>query len=152
MDTYYMDFLFRRKSRGIFLLSLLLSALIPIAARAQYDPCEGGLCRVHFDPGQCDLKKESLPILDEALRLLKQEPKSQEKISIIGHTDNLESSDQASPLSLCRAQAVETYFKKKGIPAKRLELKNEGDARPLVSNEIEPGRQQNRRVEIVLPK
>jgi len=118
---------------------------------AQYDPCASQVCRIHFAPGNCELKDSSLPILDEAVRILKADSKSPAKIQIQGHTDNLESPNQAMQLSLCRAQSAEKYLEKKGIPASRIAVTSEGAGKPLVSNDIEPGREQNRRVEILLP-
>jgi len=72
------------------------------------------------------------------------------KVGVYGHTDNSGSDAVNVPLSEKRANAVKDYLLKKGLTANRLEAKGYGAAKPLVSNDTEAGRSQNRRVEIVL--
>jgi OOP family OmpA-OmpF porin len=72
------------------------------------------------------------------------------KVGVYGHTDNSGSDAVNVPLSEKRANAVKDYLLKKGVTANRVEAKGYGAAKPLVSNDTEAGRSQNRRVEIVL--
>jgi outer membrane protein OmpA-like peptidoglycan-associated protein len=53
-------------------------------------------------------------------------------------------------LSEHRAQSVRDYFVQQGIPADAIEFRGLGKSEPIASNETAEGRQQNRRVELVL--
>ena len=107
-----------------------------------------------FQPGKAVLQKEARPVLDELIKSIKTFPEY--KINIQGHTDDSPiSSDQFATnweLSATRATAVLRYFLDKGIEPTRLTATGFADIFPLVSNDTESGRTQNRRVEIVLEK
>lgn len=72
-------------------------------------------------------------------------------IRIEGHTDKTDSDSYNLDLSEHRAQAVRDFLIGNGIGAERITVRGHGEAYPLASNNTEAGRQQNRRVEIVLP-
>jgi OOP family OmpA-OmpF porin len=55
-------------------------------------------------------------------------------------------------LSKARAEAVRTYLIKKGVAAERLSATGYGEAKPLVANDSEAGREKNRRVEFHITK
>jgi OOP family OmpA-OmpF porin len=87
----------------------------------------------------------------ELLRLadyLKRNP--DRKILIEGHTDNTGGSDYNLQLSQLRAQSVESYLVSSGVPADRIRAIGYGETRPEAPNDSGTGRQQNRRVEIVI--
>jgi outer membrane protein OmpA-like peptidoglycan-associated protein len=87
----------------------------------------------------------------ELLRLveyLEQHP--DRKILIEGHTDNSGSSEYNAQLSELRAQSVESFLIGSGVPADRVRSIGYGETRPEAPNDSAPGRQQNRRVEIVI--
>ena len=87
----------------------------------------------------------------ELLRLadyLKRNP--DRKILIEGHTDNTGGSDYNLQLSQLRAQSVESYLVSSGVPADRIRAIGYGETRPEAPNDSATGRQQNRRVEIVI--
>ena len=87
----------------------------------------------------------------ELLRLadyLKRNP--DRKILIEGHTDNTGSSEYNLQLSQLRAQSVESYLVSSGVPADRIRAIGYGETRPEAPNDSATGRQQNRRVEIVI--
>ena len=87
----------------------------------------------------------------ELLRLadyLKRHP--DRKILIEGHTDNSGGSDYNLQLSQLRAQSVESYLASSGVPADRIRAIGYGETRPEAPNDSATGRQQNRRVEIVI--
>jgi outer membrane protein OmpA-like peptidoglycan-associated protein len=67
-------------------------------------------------------------------------------LEVVGYSDD--SSKKSRRLSMERAQAVRTYLILKGIPAKRISVKNKGPADPIGDNQTEEGRAKNRRVEI----
>jgi outer membrane protein OmpA-like peptidoglycan-associated protein len=71
-------------------------------------------------------------------------------VSIEGHTDSVGSDEYNQDLSERRAQSVRDYFVRGGIPASTVDARGFGKAEPVASNETPEGRQQNRRVELVL--
>lgn len=71
-------------------------------------------------------------------------------VSIEGHTDSVGSDEYNQDLSERRAQSVRDYFVRAGIPAGTVDARGFGKAEPVASNETAEGRQQNRRVELVL--
>jgi outer membrane protein OmpA-like peptidoglycan-associated protein len=71
-------------------------------------------------------------------------------VQIEGHTDSVGSDDYNQQLSEKRAGAVRDYFVQQGIVADSIEARGFGKTQPIASNETPEGRQQNRRVELVL--
>ena len=75
-------------------------------------------------------------------------------IFIEGHTDNMpiQSEAFASNWELAAARATEVlqFFVIEGVPKEKLRAVSYGDTKPLVSNDSEQNRQQNRRVSLLL--
>jgi len=71
-------------------------------------------------------------------------------VQIEGHTDSVGGDDYNQQLSEKRASAVRDYFVQQGISAESIEARGFGKTQPIASNEAPEGRQQNRRVELVL--
>src|SRR6266571_2267729 len=71
-------------------------------------------------------------------------------LQVEGHTDSVGSDDYNQQLSEHRAEAVRDYLVQQGISAPSIEAKGFGKTEPIASNETPEGRQQNRRVELVL--
>ena len=71
-------------------------------------------------------------------------------VSVEGHTDSVGSDQYNQDLSEHRAESVRDYFVQQGIPASTLEARGFGKSEPIASNDTAEGRQQNRRVELVL--
>ena len=72
------------------------------------------------------------------------------RVQIGGHTDNVGSDSYNMQLSQRRAQAVADYLAGRGVDRARLSTVAYGETRPVATNDTPDGRQQNRRVEIVL--
>ena len=72
------------------------------------------------------------------------------RVQIGGHTDNVGSDSYNMQLSERRAQAVADYLAGRGVDRARLSTVAYGETRPVATNDTPDGRQQNRRVEIVL--
>jgi outer membrane protein OmpA-like peptidoglycan-associated protein len=53
-------------------------------------------------------------------------------------------------LSEKRAAAVRDYLRSRGIPADRMTVTGLGETTPVATNDTAAGRQQNRRVELVI--
>jgi outer membrane protein OmpA-like peptidoglycan-associated protein len=71
-------------------------------------------------------------------------------VAVEGHTDSVGSDDYNQNLSEHRAESVRDYFVQQGIPAAAIEARGFGKTDPVASNDTPEGRQQNRRVELVL--
>ncbi|MBI1760408.1 MAG: OmpA family protein [Acidobacteria bacterium] len=71
-------------------------------------------------------------------------------LSIEGHTDNIGSEEFNQKLSEQRAGSVQSYLSSCGLPQNQLTSMGFGKSQPVASNDTAAGRQQNRRVEIVI--
>lgn len=71
-------------------------------------------------------------------------------LAVEGHTDSVGSDDYNQQLSERRAESVRDYFIQQGIPASAVEARGFGKSEPIASNDTPEGRQQNRRVELIL--
>lgn len=72
------------------------------------------------------------------------------KIQIEGHTDSIGSDEYNMKLSQHRADSVRDYLVSQGVPAPTVAAIGLGKGDPVASNETAAGRQQNRRVEMVV--
>jgi len=101
-----------------------------------------------FDTGKSQVKPESDAALTEVAKLLKQ--KTDLKIYVVGHTDNVGDVKSNMKLSSDRAAAViKVLAEKHGINALRLSYFGAGPYSPVSTNRTEEGRALNRRVELV---
>ncbi len=71
-------------------------------------------------------------------------------VTIEGHTDSIGSDEYNQQLSERRAEAVRDYFIQQGINSASVEAHGYGKNEPIASNDTSEGRQQNRRVELIL--
>lgn len=103
---------------------------------------------VLFATGRSDLKSGGTNTLDKLVAFLNQYP--DRNVAIEGHTDDVGSLDMNETLSQHRADSVQSYLVQKGIPTLRLSASGMGETNPIADNQTESGRQQNRRVEIII--
>jgi Outer membrane protein and related peptidoglycan-associated (lipo)proteins len=104
---------------------------------------------VLFEFGKATFKeKESGPYLDRLAQLLIQ--KSQNPISVEGHTDNVGSEQANQRLSEQRAAAVARALEQRGVAASRISQVGYSFRRPVAPNDLEAGRRLNRRTEIIV--
>jgi len=101
-----------------------------------------------FEVGKSNIKEESYSTLNEISAYLNRMP--DQKIEVIGHTDNSGSPSQNLQLSAQRAEAVKKYLIQQEVNKQRILTKGVGDTRPIADNTSEKGRQKNRRTEIRL--
>jgi outer membrane protein OmpA-like peptidoglycan-associated protein len=103
---------------------------------------------VHFDFNKANIRSDAIPVLNEAVNVLKEEG----TVGVIcaGHTDSIGSDAYNMKLSRRRADAVRSYLVSHGIPAKRIRVEAFGERNPVASNDTADGRAQNRRVELNL--
>jgi outer membrane protein OmpA-like peptidoglycan-associated protein len=71
-------------------------------------------------------------------------------VAVEGHTDSVGGDDYNQQLSEHRAQAVRDYFVQQGINSTAVEARGYGKTEPIATNDTAEGRQQNRRVELIL--
>ena len=72
------------------------------------------------------------------------------RIQVEGHTDSTGSDEYNQKLSEQRAEAVRGYLVGQGVPSASVTAVGFGKANPVASNDTAAGRQQNRRVELVV--
>ncbi len=101
-----------------------------------------------FDTGGAVLKPGAQLLLDKLAAYLEQNPSA--KAIIEGHTDNVGSDAMNQALSERRAAAVATALQMRGIGIDRLEIVGLGESYPVATNDTSAGREENRRVEVVL--
>ena len=102
-----------------------------------------------FDFNSDVIRPESTPTLREIGEMLQ----DHEDMSLLieGHTDSEGDESYNQELSQRRAQAVVTYLVTEyGISAERLASEGVGESNPVADNSTPEGRQQNRRVELVV--
>jgi OOP family OmpA-OmpF porin len=95
-----------------------------------------------FDHDRNVIKKESYPILEEAVSEL--HDNKQKSVIIHGYTDNTGSAAYNAKLSLKRAAAVKSYLNKKGVNPKSIKTIGHGSKYPAASNKTAEGRARNR--------
>jgi len=71
-------------------------------------------------------------------------------VNVLGHTDNVGAAAYNLDLSQRRAQAVASVLINSGVSAARVRAIGIGEDRPIADNLTAQGRQQNRRVEIII--
>ena len=75
--------------------------------------------------------------------------------NVVGHTDDIPVGGNSrfvdnQALSFARAMSTVQFLRSQGIPTQRLSASGFGSEDPLASNDTAEGRQENRRVDIVL--
>jgi chemotaxis protein MotB len=110
------------------------------------------LDRVLFDSGRAKLRRTSYSVLDRVSKVLQDVPG--QPVLVEGHTDDqpIRHSGWADNqvLSEARAQAVADYLVQRGLEGARLRVQGMGERKPIAANDTPSGRQENRRVEIVV--
>ena len=104
---------------------------------------------VIFDLGRAELKLETIFVLSEVAKVIKDMPN---QVVVEGHTDDkpIVSGEFRSnwELSAARAFSVVRYFIEQGVDPRRLSAIGYGEYRPLYPNDTEEHRAYNRRIEI----
>jgi outer membrane protein OmpA-like peptidoglycan-associated protein len=106
------------------------------------------LSDVLFDFGKYTLKPETREKLAKVSGILLTHPDMH--LQVEGYPDNVGSDEFNQKLSEQRADSVRDYLISQGISADSITSKGFGKTNPIASNDTAKGRQQNRRVEIVV--
>jgi OmpA-OmpF porin, OOP family len=78
--------------------------------------------------------------------------KSNEKIALVGNTDNIGNDESNVKLGLRRAEIIKAYLVKKGVSPSSISASSKGKLIPIESNDTEEGRAKNRRTELEIIK
>ncbi len=108
--------------------------------------------KVSFDPGSDKLKPEFVAILEKMMEIVREKPGRE--IRVEGHTDNTPINTARFPsnweLSASRALAVVKYLYQRGEDPKKLSGVGYGEFRPIVPNDTEAHKRENRRIEVYI--
>jgi chemotaxis protein MotB len=107
--------------------------------------------RMLFDSGEASLKAEGRQVLNNLLPLFEMAAGT---ILVEGHTDNIPIETSQFPsnweLGAARASSVVKFLVSQGMDQQRLRAISYADTQPRASNDTASGRQQNRRVAMLL--
>ena len=103
---------------------------------------------VLFDTGKADLKPSARERLAKVAGILIAYPDIH--VEIDGYTDSTGSLEFNERLSQQRADSVRSYLSSQGVNSSAITTQGFGPSQPIASNDTASGRQQNRRVELVV--
>lgn len=103
---------------------------------------------VLFDVGKADLRSGAREALARLAGIVVNYPGLQ--LSVEGHTDSTGTEEFNLRLSEQRAESVRRYLAQGGVDPEAISVVAYGEATPVADNSTAAGRQQNRRVEIVV--
>jgi len=106
------------------------------------------LSDVLFDTGKADLKPGAREKLSRLSGVLLSHPGLH--IEVEGHTDNVGADNYNQQLSETRASSVRDYLVREGIASNTVGTSGFGESKPVASNGTAAGKQQNRRVELIV--
>lgn len=103
---------------------------------------------VLFATGKAAISPGARPQLDRVAQFLREHP--DREVVVSGHTDDTGSLAFNETLSEQRAASVGSYLTAAGIDSSRIATRGMGPSMPVASNDTSAGRQQNRRVDILV--
>ncbi|WP_028671796.1 OmpA family protein [Saccharospirillum impatiens] len=103
---------------------------------------------VLFATGSADIQGGSNQNLEKLANFLTRYP--DRDVTIEGHTDNTGTASFNQTLSQQRADSVRRYLIERNIASNRMTTSGLGLDHPVASNDTATGRQQNRRVEVII--
>jgi outer membrane protein OmpA-like peptidoglycan-associated protein len=101
-----------------------------------------------FATGRSDLNPGETASLDKLVVFLDEYP--DRTVAVEGHTDDVGNAEMNQTLSQHRADSVRSYLMQHGIQSQRLTATGLGESQPIADNQSQSGRQQNRRVEVII--
>lgn len=105
--------------------------------------------RYYFDFAKNELSKNSKKKLSEIAELIAEKPSIQ--VELIGHTDAIGTLEDNQLRGLQRANNVKEYLISIGVsPNTIIKVSSKGETEPLMTNDTEKGRSNNRRVELII--
>jgi chemotaxis protein MotB len=111
--------------------------------------------QIFFDSGKAALKASGKEVLQKVGEALKSY--DNKIIRVVGYTDNVPVAKTLQTvypsnweLSVARATNVVRFLQEVGVPPERMVAAGRGEYAPIASNDTAEGRQENRRIEIML--
>jgi outer membrane protein OmpA-like peptidoglycan-associated protein len=118
----------------------------PAIKKEEKEILDQAFSNLEFESGKSVIKQASLASLNNLADLMKK--RTEFKLLLAGHTDNVGKPEANLTLSKNRTLAVKNYLITKGIAAGRIKTEWFGQNMPVASNATPEGRQKNRRVEM----
>ena len=103
---------------------------------------------VLFSVDSAMIDSDGRTTLGEVAQVLEEYPKT--AVVVQGHTDSTGSEEHNQGLSERRADSVRNHLAREGVDGARMTSMGYGEEYPVASNDTESGRQQNRRVDVLL--
>ena len=103
---------------------------------------------ITFDSNDANIKPAFQPVLNSIAKVINEYSKTM--VQVNGYTDSTGSAATNNSLSLMRASSISNYLRLRGVNGNRIVSNGYGSSNPIASNATAAGREQNRRVEIVL--
>ncbi len=103
---------------------------------------------VLFDFDKATLKSGGERAVEKLAQFMEEYPNR--NVMIEGFTDTVGPANYNEKLSRQRANSVRQALLNKGISSSRIQIRGYGEKYPVASNNTEAGRQQNRRVEVII--
>ncbi len=129
-------------------------ALDPLAALPSPAECLAKItsvteaAKITFDPGSAIISAQGEPVIEAIAEILRSCPDL--RLRIAGYTDSQGRESTNLELSQSRAEAVLAALLAERVPVSGFEARGYGEVNPIASNETEPGREANRRIEFSL--
>ena len=105
--------------------------------------------KVLFETSKAVIRPESFELLDQVAAVIMDHPDIG-RVQVSGHTDSRGSAAYNLDLSQRRSDAVRAFLIRRGVLEERLIAAGFGEESPIADNEVEEGREANRRVEFNL--
>lgn len=134
----------RRKEEPVAVLDSVQVEELDVIAE---EPRDVLIVHFGFEFGDTDPIIEDEYVFDQVLGRMDEDPEV--RIKIVGHTDDVGPTRFNQRLSVLRAQAIFDILFELGADPDRMEFLGKGEEEPLVPNDTEENRAENRRVEIV---
>lgn len=103
---------------------------------------------ITFDSNDANIKPAFQPVLNSIAKVINEYSKTM--VQVNGYTDSTGSAATNNSLSLMRANSISNYLRLRGVNGNRIVSNGYGSSNPIASNATAAGREQSRRVEIVL--
>lgn len=103
---------------------------------------------ITFSFDNASLNPSFMPTLDKLASTMNEY--NQNTVTVAGHTDSKGDAGYNMDLSRKRANSVRNYLVSRGVASNRISVAAYGESRPVADNNTDYGRQQNRRVELVI--
>ena len=104
--------------------------------------------RINFSIGSAHIEENSTHKIENFATFLLRNRGSM--VRVIGHTDSVGKDADNLALSIKRANAVVNKLLEMGVSPSRIKAEGKGERQPIVSNDTDEGKSQNRRIEIIL--